>query len=246
MSHRRYLFPRRLTEGLIKSRPNRFVMMADVAGELKKCHCPSTGRIGSILFEDIPCLISACEGKGRKTGHTVEAFSLDDPGDKKKRWIGINQVKANRYIEHFLKAGRMSRMFRVEDLRKEVKVGDSRFDFLVNGRDLLEVKTPLEGIPCEGHAKYRPDIPPASHFERSFRQLRDSTRVISNGARSVLLICHIYDARPFKVPPPGTNNPKILDAVRDATAKGMESWQANLRIDEDGVGLRDYYKIKIC
>ena len=246
MSNSRFLFPCKLTEGLIRSRPNRFVMMVDVAGELKKCHCPSTGRIGSIQFEDIPCLISACDGENRKTGHTVEAFSLDAPGKKKKRWIGINQVKANRYMEHFLKDGQMSRMFRVEHLKKEVRLGDSRFDFLVNGRDILEVKTPLEGIPCEGHAKYRPDIPPAFHFERAFRQLRDSTRTISDGARSVLLICHIYDARPFKVPPPGTNNPRILDAIKDATAKGMESWQANLRIDEEGVGLSDYFKINIC
>jgi len=48
------------------------------------------------------------------------------------------------------------------------------------------------------------------------------------------------------VPLPGTDNPRILDAVKEATAKGMESWQANLRIDEAGVGLRDYFKINIC
>ena len=47
-----------------------------VNGELEKCHCPSTGRIGNLRFEDIPCLLSEGKNPDRKTKYTVEAFSL--------------------------------------------------------------------------------------------------------------------------------------------------------------------------
>ncbi|MEI6850117.1 MAG: DNA/RNA nuclease SfsA, partial [archaeon] len=48
----KYLFKEPLKEGVIKSRPNRFIMLVLIDGKLEKCHCPSTGRIGNIKFED--------------------------------------------------------------------------------------------------------------------------------------------------------------------------------------------------
>ena len=75
----KYLFKEPLIGGLIKSRPNIFIMFVEINGKLEKCHCPSTGRIGSIKFENIPCLLSRAEKNSeRKTKYTVEAFSLDD------------------------------------------------------------------------------------------------------------------------------------------------------------------------
>jgi sugar fermentation stimulation protein A len=69
-----------LVEGLIKSRPNRFIMFVEEGGTTRECHCPSTGRIGDIEFRDVPCLLSEAEGHGRRTRCTVEAISLDPPG----------------------------------------------------------------------------------------------------------------------------------------------------------------------
>jgi sugar fermentation stimulation protein A len=219
-------------------------MLVEVDGRIEYCHCPSTGRIGSIAFEGIPCLISEHEGKNRKTACTVEAFSLDPPDKKKKGWIGINQVQANRYVEYFLRNGRLVGIFgRVDQVKKEVRIGHSRIDFLVNGRDYMEVKTPLEGIPCDGHPKYRNDIPPASHFERALRHLKDASSLISGGSRVVYLICQLYDARPFSVPVPGTKSPHIVSAFKEAVADGIESWQANLGIDPEGVRLLKCFKV---
>ncbi len=148
----KYLFEEPLIEGLIKSRPNRFIMYVMVNGKLEKCHCPSTGRIGSIKFEDIPCLLSRSKNPERTTKYTVEAFSLDEPGKKGKSWIGINQTKANEYVEFFIKAGLVKNMLgKVSEVKREVRLGRSRIDFLINGRDYLEVKTPLMIIPTEGH-----------------------------------------------------------------------------------------------
>ena len=47
-----YVFSERLLVGVIKKRPNRFVMMVNVSGSLERVHCPCTGNIGNLDFED--------------------------------------------------------------------------------------------------------------------------------------------------------------------------------------------------
>jgi len=102
-----YRFPRPLSEGLIKARPNRFLMDVERDGTIFRCHCPATGRIGDLVFEDVPCLLSESSNKERKTQCTVEAISLDQVEVTNKSWIGINQTMTNRYLEHFILAGQL-------------------------------------------------------------------------------------------------------------------------------------------
>jgi len=96
-------FRSKLIEGIIKSRPNRFIMNVQLTGnsESVMCHCPVTGKIGTwngyINFEDISCLISeAVDSSKRKTKYTVEAISLDPITKKKKNmdWNKSNRRKS--------------------------------------------------------------------------------------------------------------------------------------------------------
>jgi len=242
----RYLFPDPLKEGLIKSRPNRFIMEVEADGILCRCHCPVTGRIGSIRFEDIPCLLSKGV-EGRKTPYTVEAISLDPPGKRKKKWVGINQGRVNDYVAFFLRENAFKKMLpSVEKLDREVKLGNSRIDFLVNSRDYLEVKTPLQDIPCEGHPNYKGPIRTPVQPERLIKHFSDSADSIRNGSRSLFLLCYMYDAQPFKRPPPGAaSDERIVAAVKKAEDKGVENWQANFAVDAVGVSLKDYFQLKL-
>lgn len=234
----KYLFPEKLIEGLIKSRPNRFIMLVKIDGAVVKCHCPSTGRIGSIKFEDIPCLLSKSTDPARKTPYTVEAFSLDAVAKRHKSWIGINQVKANDYVDHFLRTGQLEELTGVvTNLRREVKLGNSRIDFLLNDKDYIEVKTLLKDIPCEGHSKYHKNTAKFNSFDRIIKHFGDVSESIVEGTRAVLLMCYLYDAKPFAVPLPGERENRIVDAAISATDKGMENWQLNLKVDEEGVSL---------
>ena len=143
----KYKFSKILTEGLVKSRPNRFIMFVELNNKKVKCHCPSTGRIGNIIFKDIPCLISKAENPNRKTKYTVEAISLDPPEKKNKKWIGINQTKMNHYVEYFLKNGQFEKMIpRGKNTKRERKLGNSRIDFQV-GKNFIEVKMLLINTP---------------------------------------------------------------------------------------------------
>jgi len=243
---KKYIFSDRLVEGLIKSRPNRFIMEVEVDGTLCRCHCPVTGRIGSIRFEDIPCLLSK-GGEGRKTPYTVEAISLDAPGKKKKEWIGINQGRVNDYVAFYLRENAFDKIFSsVEAVGREVKLGDSRIDFLVNGRDYLEVKTLLKDIPCEGHSKYKGrDITPIMP-ERMLKHFAETAGAIRDGSRSIFLLCYMYDAVPFKTPTKEEGrDERIVSAVHRAEKKGVENWQANFAFDAEGVSLIDHFKLKL-
>ena len=155
------LFPEPLREGVILARPNRFIMDVDFGTSdegsapsgIVRCHCPAVSRIGGLDLAGRPCLVSDSRNPKRKMPLTVEAFSLQRPDDPDKRWIGINQNASNRYVEHFLREGAFAAITGpVRTVRREVPLGDSRLDFLVNDDLYLEVKTPL--------VQMQTDIPP--------------------------------------------------------------------------------------
>ncbi|MFH1770756.1 MAG: DNA/RNA nuclease SfsA [archaeon] len=239
----KYIFKEKLIEGLIKSRPNRFIMMVEVNGKVHRCHCPSTGRIGDIEFTDISCLLSKAVTPNRSTDFTVEAISLDSIKKSDKSWIGINQTKANKYIEFFLKNNFFPEMLKTNsDIERESRLGNSRIDFKV-GNDYLEVKMPLITLPSNNapkktHSKF-------DSFDRLIKHFNDLAQSINENSRAIVLLCYIYDAKPFVRPRLDSDNKKILRAARQSNKKGVENWQVNLKIDEEGVSLRKYFSLDL-
>ncbi len=101
------------------SRPNRFIILVKIGGQVHRCHCPTTGRLGDLKLAGLRCLLSESTKKGRKTRYTVEAVS-PGPSPRAGAWIGINQTAANAYVHHFLATRQLSRMVSGE-VRREVK-----------------------------------------------------------------------------------------------------------------------------
>ena len=204
-------------------------------GEIR-CHCPTTGRLGDLSLSGLPCLYSTSENGKRKTAHTVEAISTSAKTDT---WVGINQNAANRYFEFFLRNGSLSRLAKGE-VRREVKLGKSRIDFQV-GNAYVEVKTPLIILPASA------DVPRTRRsrfdsFDRLIRHMRELRRSLNKGKKAKIVLCYLYDAKPFRPPKPDKSNRKILAAARAAQAAGVERWQVNLKIDETGVSLIKYFR----
>ncbi|MBU1557756.1 DNA/RNA nuclease SfsA [Patescibacteria group bacterium] len=248
-----YKFPKPLTEGLIKSRPNRFIMFVELENpktgkkKLEKCHCPSTGRIGNVIFENIPCLVSEAENPDRKTKYTVEAISLDSPKKKSKKWIGINQVKMNRYVEYFLKEKQFGKMIpNGEETKRERKLGNSRIDFQAE-KNFIEVKMLLIHLPSrfDKLEKIRPQSK-FNSFDRLIKHFGElGKEAKKNKSKAIILTCYQYDAKPFQRPKKDGSNSKILKAAKESTKNGVESWQANFKIDKKGIELIDYFKLKL-
>lgn len=153
-------FVPRLLRGVIIDRPNRFVMHVSIGSVVHRCHCPVTVSIGALDFKrgGIPCLLSPNTNSKAKTAFTVQAISLDPPNALRPSWIGINQNAANRYVEELLKGGQLNEIlgFECNDelVKREVPLGRSRIDFLVNDMVYVEVKTVLGSIPSEKHPNF--------------------------------------------------------------------------------------------
>jgi len=152
---------------------------------------------------------------------------------------GINQTKVNGYIEFFLKNNLLKKIIDVKEIRREVKLNNSKIDFLINNNCFLEVKTPLRHLPF-GDKK---DDKIFSSFERLGRHFQEISLQIKQGQRAIVLLCYLYNANKFKVPE--KPNAEIVKIVKKATQRGLESWQVNLKVDKKGISLIEYFKLRL-
>jgi sugar fermentation stimulation protein A len=230
-----------LTEGLIKSRPNRFLMNVEVDGNLERCHCPTTGKVGKVVFSNLPCLLSKSTNFNRKTAYTVEAFSMDTTTNPRKAWIGINQTAINKYVEHFLKIGLLGNIAPIgAPVLREQILGASRLDFRV-GDTYIEVKMPLI------HLFIKPGEELPNHgimtLDRFIKHVHELGNSLGRNNRAILLTCFVFNAPRFTPPAPDKCNREIFEAMQCSMKKGIEIWQLNLSIDKFGVGFSRYFEI---
>jgi sugar fermentation stimulation protein A len=241
-----YKFEKPLIEATIKSRPNRFIMIVDVKGKIEKCHCPCTGRIGNVVFENIPCLLSESTNKERATKYTVEAISLDNPKLKTidKKWIGINQTKSNNYIEYFFKQNAFDKIIsKGEKIKHEQRLGKSRIDFKIDN-NYIEVKTPLTQLPESKFIKTK-EHGEFNSFDRIIKHFEDLTNDLQANQKAITIMCYQFDAPKFVVPKLEKANAKIIQAAKQAHIKGLETWQVNLIIDSKRITLGKYFKLNL-
>ena len=244
----KYIFEEELIEGIIKERKNRFIFIVEIDNKEYNCHCPSTGTIGRIIFKNIPCLLSKSKNSKRSTSFTVEAISLDKPNKKNKKWIGINLVASNRYVEYFIKNNMFNKMIKYNnDIKREKKLGDSKIDFIINNNCYLEVKSFLEilriNIPKYIQLKKINKINAGDRFIKHMLELSNS---LTKNKKGIILLVFQYkaDKIEFKF---DKKNVVDFDKLKKAVDKfydsGCELWQSNFSINKNGISLLDYNKI---
>ena len=123
-------------EGIFLERINRFVGLVKVKNDIVKAHVHDTGRLGELLYQGNRVLLKKAYGKERKTQWDVIASMYDG------EWILTNSSYHSKiFYETLLKVEDFKeKKFKI---RKEVKFGSSRLDFLLltEGKEILvEVK----------------------------------------------------------------------------------------------------------
>ena len=153
-------------------RPNRFLIIAEKDGKEINCHCPNPGRLSELLFPGAELILER-----RSSGWTAGAVKIAG----KNRGSGIVPLyssRANLAAEKLL----LNRIIPgLKEIRREYKIGDSRFDFLCidrdGGRHLVEVKAC--SLVEQGVAMF-PDAP----SERALRHLEELKRFCDGGINS--------------------------------------------------------------
>ena len=148
-------------------------------------------------------------------------------------------------MEHFLEAGAFDEVLgSVTQVRREVPLGGSRLDFLVNDEVYLEVKTPLVQLQTQV-PHYVPRLPeaPFSSTERAMRHLRELASSLADHERAVILYCLYYDNFGFRYYH-GTTYQEVLATVDQCRAAGVELWQADFEVTPQGVALKRCYQLE--
>ncbi len=235
-----------LIEGKILRRQGQFVMFVEIDGVEERCHCPTTGRIGTFDIAGRPCLLSSNENPHRSTRYTVEAISLNRPEDEEKSWIGINQNASNRYVEYYLNNGGFKDMIHVEsEVMREKMLGKSKLDFLVDNT-YLEVKTPLQDIQLSipEYVKIR-KTSLFSSTTRMVKHMSDLANSLKTNQRAIMLLVFLYDNPGFKVISRSTNYQEVFKVVQSSLAEGVEIWQANFKITPEQIELSRYFPLTL-
>lgn len=83
----RMVFTSPLIQARILRRPNRFLMDVELEdGSTAVAHCPSTGSIGGISLDGLPCLLSGPHDLAhRRTEYTVDALGNDGLTDAERQ-----------------------------------------------------------------------------------------------------------------------------------------------------------------
>lgn len=236
-----------LLRGVIRERPNRFIMWVELDdGSTVKAHCPVTGIIGGLKLSGLPCLLSeAAASVKRSTTHTVEAIAVQPYTSPDFQWIGINQNMVNRYVETFIREGQLKKIpqFReIQSIKREPKLGSSRLDFLINDHIYVEVKTPIKNLQIVIPSTVERVEPAATGTERMLRQVGDIVTAMKAGDKGLLLTVFMYDNPGFKIPKAHNSiYSETVKAMTAAKAAGLDQRQINLAIDERGVYLRKVF-----
>lgn len=224
-------FTQPLQEGVIVNRRNRFVMDVLLGDTVVACHCPVTGRIGDLVFDGVPCLISTTNDPRRNTAFTVEAISIDAD----EQWIGIHQGRANDFVAYCLDTGALPVFPYSKHVEREQVIGTSRLDFKVDGV-YMEVKAPLTELFVTPLPRFeRRAVTRPVETERLIRHLETLIATLPETKRAVLLYVFLYDAPVFTGNPNRKQDARIRQLIRDAIADGLEIWQLNCRFTAEGI-----------
>ncbi|HWQ15966.1 MAG TPA: DNA/RNA nuclease SfsA [Roseiflexaceae bacterium] len=186
-----------LVEATFLARPNRFLVEARLGDALVEAHLADRGRLTETLVPGARLLLARRPGLGRRTAYQAVAAYRDSvwrersaldaehvpQGAGSPPLVSLDTHLPNRLILAALRAGALPRFAGYARVRPEVRIGASRFDFLLEGeagRCVLEVKS-------AGHLASDTALFPDAPTGRGLRHLAELAELARGGTRAAVL-----------------------------------------------------------
>jgi sugar fermentation stimulation protein A len=175
------LFPEVMQARFVR-RINRFLVECELDDRIIRAFLPNPGRLQELLLAGKPMYIVAESGhKGRATSFTAVGVARDGYP------IMLHTHRTNLVVRRLIEEGLVPGLEGAEIVKQEVRVGRSRFDFLLNdsaGEIMLEVKS------CTLVGK-RVAMFPDAVTARGARHLEELSRLSAEGTRAaVIFVVH--------------------------------------------------------
>jgi len=204
-----------LMKGIFLSRSNRFIGEIEYKGKVETAHIHDPGRLKELLIKGTKFLFTYSKGKLK---YYIKAVRADD------EWVlldtGLHSKIAMKVFEY------LPEFSTAKEIRKEVKVGNSRIDFVIDGVP-LEVKG--VSLVKDGIALF-PDAP----TKRGTRHVEEI--IIHNG---IILFLIFRKAERFA--PNKLMDPLFTKKLSEARKKGIKIIPVQVSFD----GKTIYYIRKI-
>lgn len=216
-------------------RPNRFVARVQLEdGTVKQVHVASSGRMTGILVKGARVAVRLQEERpGRVTAGLLTMV------EHKGFWVSVDTAMPGKLLRQAFLGGRLPAFAGYTQVRPEVRYGESRMDFRLDGPGLppclVEVKSVTEVLPD-------PDGTPVARFpdaptDRGARHLRELAHAITEGYRAaVCFVIQRGDAEAFG--PYDQIDPHFGWTLREVAQAGVEvhAWKAAVSPDEIVLG----------
>lgn len=210
-----------LVTGRFIKRLNRFEAVVEVEGVQELVHVPNTGRLKELLTEGAVVQLRKFDNLHRKTKFGLLLVK------KGEVWVSIDSANLpNKIVYEALKNNTFEQFGAYSEIRREVTMLNSRFDFGLFG-DGCEYYIEVKGVTLvEDRQAFFPDAPTT----RGTRHLEELVEIkLSGRGAGVIFIVQREDADVIK---PNDRTDKAFGmALRNAKKAGVELFAYVCKID---------------
>ncbi len=223
-----------LVEARFLTRLNRFAALVEMEGQEVMVHIANSGRMRELLVSGRRLLLTPAAGEHRKTRFDL---SLVDLGTT---LVSADTRLPNGLVAEALAEGQLPQFIEYPELRREVRYGESRLDFLLDGpggRCYGEVKSVT--LVVDGIGLF-PDAPTI----RGVKHLKELSRAVAEGYRAAVVFV-VQRADAVAMSPNDAADPDFGAALRAAQAAGVEVYAYNCAVYPSEIRLASPLPIKL-
>ena len=171
-------------------RPNRFVVHMEMDGKIVTAHMPNPGRMGELLYQGTLLYAAPHQRAGTKTAWRIVGV------EREGEVILLDTSRCNDVAAHLIDSGCIPGWEGCHVVRREVTMGDSRFDLLLtDGKETF----PVEVKSCTLFGK-RGAMFPDAVTARGRKHLIHLGKMGKEGRRAGLLILVHWDRADWFLP----------------------------------------------
>ena len=216
-----------IVKGIFVSRPNRFIARVMIDGTEETVHVKNTGRCRELLVPGTSVYLAVSDNPSRKTKYDL--ISVEKTRENGESiLINMDSQIPNDVAEEWLRRGELFGHAAI--IRREVKFGNSRFDFYIECGErkiFLEVK----GVTLErdGIAMF-PDAP----TDRGVKHIKELVFSVDEGYEAyILFVVQMKEVYAFR--PNDEMHREFGDALRHARDSGVNVLAYCCNVEKDSI-----------
>lgn len=230
-----------IKKGIFLERPNRFIALVEIEGQIEKVHVKNTGRCKELLTPGTTVFLEDFNNRmgTRKLRYSLISVIKEENG----LLINMDSQAPNKVVEEALlsKELQLPGMDEITFVKRESKYGNSRFDFYVEDKTGKKGYIEVKGVTLEHKGVVRfPDAP----TERGIKHLEELIQVKKAGMEAyAIFVVQIEGMDHFE--PNYATHQAFGDALSKASEEGVCVMAMDCIVQEDSLVLNKPLAVKL-